>query len=62
MFSEWRGFDLNVNAGIEVRQSGKADDPLAYHADLELSLGNRQVQLDLGKSIRPQEYNGNGII
>ena len=32
--------DVNVNAGLEVRQSGKADDPLARHTDLKLSLGN----------------------
>ena len=43
--------DVNVNAGLEVRQSGKADDPLARHADLELTLGYQKVcQLQLGRN------------
>ena len=40
VFKMTRRPDVNVNAGLEVRQSGKADDPLARHADPKPSFGN----------------------
>ena len=44
--------DVNVNARLEVRQSGRADDPLAHHADLEPSFGNWKGRSHLGSFLQ----------
>ena len=52
VFKMTRRLDVNVNAGLEVRQSGKADDPLAHHADLEPRFGNWKARLHLGSALQ----------